>query len=182
VTFASALYLTIDSTSGVVRHACAGILVGVNTSPDFDIPSGQLVVVHRNTRQIVAVHELGGQPDSLALAPDRKSAAIVIENERDEDENDGLIPQLPSGKLLIVDLRGAAKNWKITEADLSPVAAAAFEGSDLEPEFVDINDQNEAVVSFQENNHLAVVDITTGKTFSQFSADSVPLNNVDTVE
>jgi len=158
------------------------VLVGVNTSESFTKPSGKLVVVHRNTRQIVAEHQLGGQPDSLALAPDRKRAAIVIENERDEDENDGLIPQLPSGKLLIVDLRGAAKNWKITEADLSAVAANAFAGDDLEVEYVDINSQNKAVVSFQENNHLAVVDIVSGTTLSQFSAGAVTLDNVDGTE
>jgi hypothetical protein len=158
------------------------VLVGVNTSPDYLHPSGRLVVVHRNTRQIVAVHELGGQPDALALAPDRKRAAIVLENERDEDLNDGLIPQLPSGTLLIVDLRGPAAKWSITEADLSPVAAGAFAGVDLEIEYVDINQENEAVVSFQENNHLAVVDLVTGQTVHHFSAGSVELDNVDTLE
>jgi hypothetical protein len=158
------------------------VLVGVNTSLDYLHPSGQLVVVHRNTRRIVAVHELGGQPDALVLAPDRKRAAIVLENERDEDLGDGLIPQLPSGKLLIVDLRGPARMWRITEADLSPVAAGAFAGEDLEVEYVDINKYNKAVVSFQENNHLAVVDLVTGQTLSHFSAGSVELNNVDTLE
>ncbi len=169
-----------DPTSLVVLDPL--ILVGVNTSESYTHPSGKLVVVHRNTRQIVAEHELGGQPDSLALAPDRKRLAIVIENERDEDLDDGLIPQLPSGKLLIVDLRGAAKNWEITEADLSPVAAEAFAGTDLEPEFVDINQHNKAVVTFQENNHLAIIDLLTGETLSQFPAGSVGLENVDSNE
>ncbi len=169
-----------DPTSLVVLDPL--VLVGVNTSESFTKPSGKLVVVHRNTRKIVAEHQLGGQPDSLALAPDRKRVAIVIENERDEDLNDGLIPQPPSGKLLIVDLRGAAKNWKVMEADLSPVVANAFAGEDLEVEYVDINNQNEAVVSFQENNHLAVVDIVTGKTLSQFPAGDVTLDNVDATE
>jgi hypothetical protein len=159
------------------------ILVGVNTSAgDFVNASGKLVVVHRHNRNIVATHELGGQPDSIALAPDRKRAAIVIENERNEDLNDGLIPQLPTGKLLIVDLQGNANNWTITEADLSPIAAAAPAGNDLEPEYVDINKVNEAVVSFQENNYLAIVDLTTGQTIDHFSAGSVALNNVDTDE
>ncbi|WP_020587310.1 esterase-like activity of phytase family protein [Desulfobacter curvatus] len=158
------------------------VLVGVNTSESYDNPSGQLVVVHRNTRQIVAVHELDGQPDSLALAPDHKRAAIVIENERNEDLNNGIIPQLPSGTLLIVDLRGPAKNWKITEADFSDVKETAFSGTDLEVEYVDINSRNQAVVSFQENNHLAIVDLVTGKTVNNFSAGKVVLNNVDTKE
>ncbi|RPH96853.1 MAG: alkaline phosphatase, partial [Lysobacterales bacterium] len=59
-----------DPTSLVVLDPL--VLVGVNTSESYTNPSGKLVVVHRNTRQIVAEHELGGQPDSLALAPDRK--------------------------------------------------------------------------------------------------------------
>nr|WP_320016083.1 esterase-like activity of phytase family protein [uncultured Desulfobacter sp.] len=155
------------------------VLVGVNTSESYTNPSGQLVVVHRETRQIVAVHELGGQPDSLAMAPDHKRAAIVIENERDEDLNAGILPQLPSGTLLIVDLQGSAKNWEITEVDFSDVKKKAFQGTDLEVEYVDINSRNQAVVSFQENNHLAIVDLVTGKTVNHFSAGKVVLNNVD---
>lgn len=159
------------------------VLVGVNTSESFTEPSGKLVVVHRNRQEIVAEYELGGQPDSLALAPDRKRAAIVIENERDEDFNDGIIPQLPAGRLLIVDLHGAADKWTIAEADLSPVASlGATGGADLEPEYVDINEDNEAVVSFQENNVLAVVDLVTGETLEAFDAGSVELQNVDVLE
>ena len=139
------------------------VLVGVNTSASFDEPSGQLLVIHRQSRDTLAVFELDGQPDSLALAPDGKRAAIVIENERDEDENDGLLPQLPSGGLKIVDLFGAPKHWQIRDADLSPAAASADNGVDLEPEYVDINAKNLAVVTFQENNHLAVVNYGDGQ-------------------
>lgn len=169
-----------EPTSLVVRGHL--VLVGVNTSPDFDNPSGKLVVVNRFSRQIVAEYDLGGQPDSLALAPNKLRVAIVLENERDEDENGGIIPQLPSGKLLIVDMFGRADKWTIREADLSPVAASAPAGSDLEPEFVDINKQNEAVVTFQENNYLAVVDIVSGETINHFSAGSATIHNVDTLE
>jgi len=158
------------------------VLVAVNTSSSFTSPSGKLVVVDRNTRQIVAEHVLPGQPDSIALAPDQKRAAIVIENERDEDFNDGLLPQYPSGALMIVDLNGNPGEWIIKAADLSQVAMHAFEGSDLEPEFVDINEKNEAVVTFQENNHIAIVDLRTGKTLADFSAGSALLRNVDTEE
>lgn len=158
------------------------VLVAVNTSPDFDNPSGELVVVDLASRSIVASRPLAGQPDSVALAPDGKRAAIVIENERDEDQDGGLIPQAPSGGLQVVKLAGTPSSWKVRDVDLSPVATNAFAGSDLEPEYVDINDDNLAVVSFQENNHLAVVDIKTRKTVSQFSAGTVDLSNVDTEE
>jgi hypothetical protein len=84
--------------------------------------------------------------------------------------------------LLIVNLRGPAARWSIAAADLSQVSAAAFAGDDLEPEYVDINGQNEAVISFQENNHLAIVDMATATTTNQFSAGVVDLTNVDTLE
>lgn len=161
------------------------VLVGVNTSASFTDPSGQLVVVDRKTRSIVAVHELDGQPDALSLAPNNKRLAIVIENERDEDLNGGLIPQTPdnpTGTLLIVRLKGAPADWTITEADLSPVAAAAPAGTDLEAEYVDINEEDEAVVTFQENNYLAIVDMKTGTVINHFSAGSTTLHNVDNAE
>ncbi|SFM33403.1 esterase-like activity of phytase family protein [Marinobacter zhejiangensis] len=157
-------------------------LVAVNTSESFTNPSGKLVVVNRQTRAVVAEHLLDGQPDSVALSPDQRYLAIVIENERDEDENGGLIPQYPSGGLKIVRIHGQPTTWTITDADLSPVAANAPAGSDLEPEYVDINQRNEAVVSFQENNHFAIVDLTSGRTLNEFSAGSVELNNVDSAE
>ncbi|GAB5452789.1 MAG: esterase-like activity of phytase family protein [Halioglobus sp.] len=158
------------------------VLVAVNTSASFTEPSGKLVVVHRRTRDIVAEYELGGQPDSIALAPDGKRAAIVIENERDEDLNDGLLPQFPGGGLIVVGLNGHPASWPMLPADFSAVAAGAANGSDLEPEFVDINAENEAVITFQENNHLAVFDLVRGVVISEFSAGSASLSNVDTEE
>ncbi len=158
------------------------ILVASNTSPDFDNPSGQLLVIHRQTRQTLATHDLSGQPDSVALSPDGKYAAIVIENERDEDENGGLIPQAPTGGMEVLKLKGHPVNWELYPIDFSAVMATAFAGGDLEPEYVDINNKNLAVVSFQENNHIAVVDLDKCKIVGNFSAGTVMLSNVDTAE
>lgn len=169
-----------EPTSLIIRGKL--VLVAVNTSTSFTDPSGKLLVLNRLNHKIVAEYDLGGQPDSLALAPNHMRAAIVIENERNEDLNDGLIPQAPTGKLMIVDMRGKADSWTIREADLSPVAAAAPAGDDLEPEYVDINKENEAVVTFQENNYLAIVDIVSGKVINHFSAGSVEIHNVDNAE
>lgn len=68
--------------------------------------------------------------------------------------------------------------------DLSEVANSSeiYAGTDLEPEYVDINDQNEAVISFQENNYFAVIDITTGAVINHFPAGSVELHDVDIEE
>jgi hypothetical protein len=82
-------------------------LGAVDTSASFTEPSGVLVVVDLRTRTVAATHDLGGQPDSVDISKDGRYAAIAIENERDEDVNDGEIPQAPAGFLTIVDLRGA---------------------------------------------------------------------------
>ncbi|BFM06367.1 esterase-like activity of phytase family protein [Halioxenophilus aromaticivorans] len=169
-----------EPTSLVLRGGF--VLVGVNTSESFTNPSGKLVIINRFSREVVREIDLGGQPDSVAISPDKMTAAIVIENERDEDLNDGLLPQLPSGGLMILDMKGAIADWTLRQADLSPVADAAPAGSDLEPEFVDINDENEAVITFQENNYLAVVALNTGATINHFSAGSAIINNVDNEE
>ncbi|MGD9998704.1 MAG: YncE family protein, partial [Ilumatobacteraceae bacterium] len=65
-----------------------------NSDDDFLSPSGTLHVIDVGTRQIVKTFQLGGQPDSVALSPDGKYAAIVLENQRNEDLNDGALPQL----------------------------------------------------------------------------------------
>lgn len=64
-------------------------LAVVDTSPSFSAPSGELVVVDLETRDILRRIDLGGQPDSIAVSPDRHYAAITIENERDEEADDG---------------------------------------------------------------------------------------------
>jgi hypothetical protein len=148
----------------------------VNTSESFVNPSGDLVIVNSSTRQIVQRIALAGQPDSVAVSPDKRYAAIVIENERDEDVDDGLIPQLPAGSLQILDLRTLA----LRTVALTGLAQTAPE--DPEAEFVDINRRNEAVVSMQENNHLAIVDIERAKVIRHFPAGSVTVRDVDATE
>ena len=159
------------------------VIVGVNTSESFVNPSGKLVVIDRLTRSVITEYPLSGQPDSVALSPDQRYLAVVIENERDEDLDDGLLPQLPTGGLEIFAIpASAAHPWTTYPADLGPAAAAAPNGDDLEPEYVDINGRNQAVITFQENNYLAVVNLRTGRTISHFSAGEVELSNVDTEE
>ena len=51
-------------------------LAAVNTSKSFTDPSGKLQVINIRTRQIVCSIDLGGQPDSIAVSPDGRYAAI----------------------------------------------------------------------------------------------------------
>jgi hypothetical protein len=152
-------------------------VVGVNTSASFVSPSGQLVVVDISTRKEVARLTLPGQPDSVAVSKDGKYIAIAIENERDESVGGGAIPQLPAGSLVIVDVAGAPNTWKSRIVDLTGIAGVA--PTDPEPEYVAINDDNIAVVTMQENNHIALVDLASGKVTKHFTAGSVNLEKID---
>jgi hypothetical protein len=166
-----------EPTSVVVAGSNA--LVGVVTSESFDKPSGHVAVVNVATKAVVATCDLGGQPDSVAKSADGKFLAVVIENERDEEVNDGVIPQLPGGNLTILPLADGAPDCAAkVVVDLAGLAAVAPE--DPEPELVDINAANQAVVTLQENNHIAIVDLSTGKVTVNFTAGTVDLASIDT--
>ncbi|MGW5051126.1 esterase-like activity of phytase family protein [Actinokineospora sp. NPDC004072] len=155
-------------------------LVAVNTSASHAAPSGALVVVELRSRRIVARHELGGQPDSIDVSPDGRYAAVAIENERDEDVDDGALPQAPAGFLTVVDLRGAPAGWSQRRVELTGIAEVA--PSDPEPEYVSVNARNQAAVTLQENNHIAVVDLPTGRVVRHFSAGTATVAGVDTAD
>ncbi len=147
--------------------------VGVNTSESYTAPSGELKAIDVVTGEELASCDLGGQPDSVAKAQDGSFIAVAIENERDEDLNDGIIPQGPAGDLVIARLKdGMLDCGGITRVDLTGLADVA--PSDPEPEYVDINAEGEIVVTMQENNHIAVVS-KDGKLLSHFSAGAVDL-------
>ena len=167
-----------EPTSVAVRGKYA--LVAVNTSEDFVNTSGEVAVVNIKTQNIVQDIPLDGQPDSIAVSPDNKYAAIAIENERDEDLGNGEPPQAPGGSLDVIDLAGKPENWNVRNINLDGVAELF--PNDAEPEYVDINYRNIAVVTFQENNHIALVNLRTGHVTNDFSAGTVNLTQIDTKE
>ncbi len=168
-----------EPTSVAILNKVA--VVAVDTSDgDFVNPSGKLFVIDLTTRLIFETIELGGQPDSVAVSPDQKYVAVVLENQRDEDLNDGLLPQLPGGQLVVIRTTGGPTDWQVSHVDFTGLAMP--DPSDPEPEYVDINRRNQAVVSLQENNHFAVVDLKTGAITSDFTAGTVDLDGIDATE
>ena len=154
------------------------VFAAVNTSESYAKPSGKLVTVDPATHKILAECDLGGQPDSVAAAPDGSFLAIAIENERDEELNDGELPQMPAGYLVKLPVRdGAADCAALQKIDMTGLAEIAPE--DPEPEFVDINAKGEIVLTLQENNHIVVVG-SDGNVLHHFSAGSVDLDGIDT--
>ncbi|MHA3978915.1 esterase-like activity of phytase family protein [Halovulum sp. GXIMD14794] len=156
------------------------VYVGINTSESYVEPSGALAQFDAVTGEELARCDLGGQPDSVAVAGDEGFVAVAIENERDEDLNDGEIPQMPAGTVAIVPTAGGSMDCDgIVFADVTGLAEVA--PSDPEPEFVDINGLGEIVVTLQENNHLVVL-ASDGSVVNHFSAGSVDLTGIDTEE
>lgn len=166
-----------EPTAVAVRGEHA--LAVVNTSVNFIDTSGELVVVDIANRTVVANIDLGGQPDSIAVSPDGRYAAVAIENERDEEQGNDQPPQAPAGFLVIVDLVGAPEEWRTRTVDFTGVPD--FSPDDAEPEYVDINRRNIAVVTLQENNHIVLVRLKDGTIRRHFSAGSVDLRRLDTM-
>ena len=154
------------------------IFAGVNTSESFASPSGKLVTVDPATKAVVAECDIGGQPDSVAKAKDGSFLAIAVENERDEELNDGALPQMPAGYVVKLPIKdGAVDCAAMQKIEMTGLAAVA--GDDPEPEFVDVNDGGEIVVTLQENNHIIVIG-ADGVVSGHFSAGAVDLTGIDT--
>ncbi|ESR22599.1 esterase-like activity of phytase family protein [Lutibaculum baratangense] len=175
---AAAGFVPLDGEPTSVVVAGGKAFVGVKTSESYTEPSGQVATVDIAGTSVEATCDIPGQPDSVALSKDGGRLAVVLENERDEDLNDGQIPQLPSGSLVIFSVAdGAVDCASMQEVDLTGLAEIAPE--DAEPEFVDVNEAGEAVVTLQENNHIAIVDLESGEVTAHFSAGTVDLDGID---
>lgn len=165
------------------------LVVISETGKDYENPKGRVDVIKLSDRKKVGSYDLGGQPDSIAISPDGKHAAIAIENERNEDKGDGGLPQLPTGFVQTIMLEGdPASDWKpvpvrFHDEDGTPLPKVAEAGldtpEDLEPEYVSINGRNQLAVTLQENNGAAIIDLNTNEITSVFSTGSVDLENVD---
>ncbi|MDQ0133614.1 hypothetical protein J2T08_001515 [Neorhizobium galegae] len=154
------------------------VLAAVNTGESKQKPTGMLAVVDIVTKKVDLTCDLGGQPDSIAVSKDKTFAAIAIENERDEEVNDGALPQMPAGDLVIVSLKdGTADCASIKHVTLTGLAGVAPE--DPEPEFVAINDKGEIALTMQENNEIVIIDGKTGQVTGHFSAGKADLEGID---
>ncbi|MGV8953767.1 MAG: esterase-like activity of phytase family protein, partial [Cypionkella sp.] len=172
-------YLAMDGEPTSVTVIGAKAYVAVNTRKDFVDQSGKLVVVDIATKSIDGEFQLGGQPDSIAHNKAGTILAIAIENERDEEVNDGDLPQLPSGYLVLVTLT----DGKVTEAGIKKVEVTGLSDvapEDAEPEFVAFNDNDEIALTMQENNWIVIVDAKTGTVTGGFSAGSTSVADIDT--
>jgi hypothetical protein len=172
--------LAFDGEPTAVSTLGGTVFVGVNTSPTYTAPSGRVAAVDIATKTEIASCDLGGQPDSTAVAPDGSFVVVAVENERDEDLGDGGLPQMPAGYVAIVPLAdGVMQCDDLIRADVTGLAEIFPE--DPEPEFVDVNAAGEIVVTLQENNHIVILG-PDGTVLSHFPAGAVDLEGIDATE
>jgi hypothetical protein len=159
------------------------VLSCVNTSTNYINVSGKLIVIDIASQAIVATFELGGQPDSIKVSNDGKYAVIAVENERDESINGGDLPQNPPGYVVVVDIditQDPQMTWKLTTVTVAGLPGLDVP-SDPEPEFVDINDNNVAAVTVQENNAVVLIDCKSKNVVRSFTAGSTSVSTVDVI-
>ena len=154
--------------------------VAVNTSESYKNPSGKVHAINLKSQKEINRCELWGQPDSTASSADGSFISIAIVNERDEDLQNGRIPQMPARNLVMTSIGDGSlvcgsMNW------VNMTGLVSIGTEDPEPEFVDINDIGETVLTLQENNHIAVVD-QDGKIISHFSAGTTDLEKIDALD
>jgi hypothetical protein len=196
---AADLGLSADASPTSVAIVGNRVLVVVDTSADFTAPTGVLVVADLTTHAVLHTIELGGQPDSIVLTPDKTTAAIAMENQRDEEATppgaeEGDLPQLPAGFVQLVDLTPAeVTTWAADRVDLvngdgSAMALLADAGLDTpqdpEPEYVAVNPSGTTLaVTLQENNGVVLIDLTHGvagaAVSGAFSTGSVAVSGID---
>ena len=154
------------------------VLVAVDTSKQFFQPEGHLATIDLASRKVVDRCQLQGQPDSVALDKGAKHLVVVMENQRDEGLNKGALPQLPAGNVTILPLKSGLPDCTRAHP-ISLDGLAQIAPTDPEPEFVKVNAQGLAVVTLQENNHIALIDVAKRRVVGHFSAGSVNLKEVD---
>lgn len=154
-------------------------------TPAIGTRAGRLAVVDVRTHRQVASYDLGGQPDSIAVSPDGRYAAIAMENQRNEaytppGGEEGDLPQAPAGSVKVVDLTRPVTALDIADV---PLTAADLQGLDTpedpEPEYVDIDAHDQLAVTLQENNGVAVIDLPSRTVKHVWSAGNDRVSGID---
>jgi hypothetical protein len=163
---------------GVNSVAVHDGLVAAAIAADAVVERGY-VAIFQTDGTFVAAYEAGVLPDSVAFSPDGRFLVTA-----DEGEPDDLYDNDPEGSVTVIDLQPGAASASVTRVtfeDFNASGSRAAEldpeirifgvksdntpstvAEDLEPEYVAFTpDSTQAVISLQENNALAVIDLAT---------------------
>lgn len=183
-----------EPTSVAITDDGRFAVVAVRLGDDADHANPGILRVYDigNLKRIALVKEVsvGIGPDAIALAGGGKTlrAVVAIEDEETNRDGDATTPGVRPGRIDVVglqDLYGATSTG-LQSLDLVPalVGAGVDYPTDPQPEFVAVNQQTmQAAVTLQENNAIAIVDLsdpTTPVLSRVFSAGTVErINSAD---
>jgi DNA-binding beta-propeller fold protein YncE len=160
-----------DSINSVAAQD--GLVVAAVEGPEID-SIGQLVFMDTDGT-VLASYEAGVLPDMVGFSPD--GAYAVVANEGEPNDEYTLDPE---GSVTIIDISGGVEDASVMQvgftafnadgeradelpADVRIFGPDATVAQDLEPEYVTFSpDSSTAFVSMQENNAIAVIDLTSG--------------------
>jgi hypothetical protein len=174
----------IASRSVVWEIELGGQPDSVKISPDQQYAA---VIIENERSETICV---GGTQTGLEVVENADDYVPEVNTTEDLCEDGmgviGGLPQTPfgnpAGYLAVVEITGPnPAAWTRYDVDLTGLSGA-YAPEDPEPEFVDINSRNEAVVTLQENNHIAIVDLRRRVIIEDFPAGSVDLHGVDATE
>ncbi|MCB1056676.1 MAG: choice-of-anchor I family protein [Acidobacteria bacterium] len=154
--------------------AVHGDLVAVAVEAEDTQAPGR-AVFYSTAGELLASVEVGSLPDMITFTPDGKKVLVANEGEPKDYCSPGLAAD-PEGSISVIDLSAGAAG--LTQAAVTTAGFAAFNGGvpagvrifgpgatvaqDLEPEYITVSpDSRTAWISLQENNALAVLDLTT---------------------
>ncbi|MBN2003731.1 MAG: choice-of-anchor I family protein, partial [Anaerolineae bacterium] len=155
--------------AGVTSVAYGNGMIAAAVPADPKTDDGAVVLIQGDTWVSVTV---GALPDMLTFTPDGSKLLVANEGEPNDDYDVD-----PEGSISVIDVTGGISG--VTQADVTQVGFTAFNApvaidpairiygpnatvaQDLEPEYIAVSaDSTTAWVTLQENNALAVVDLT----------------------
>ncbi|NHN28970.1 choice-of-anchor I domain-containing protein [Paenibacillus agricola] len=141
-------------------------LAAVRTGDDKNTASkGIVAVIDLTTYAVAKTYEVGIGPDSIVLSKDGKYAVVAIEDEEIDiakDEIDYKNAKRPGSIAVISFAGGDATQGELTDikVDLTAVKGAIYP-HDPQPEYIAISpDSLTAAITLQENNAIAMVDLS----------------------
>jgi 2',3'-cyclic-nucleotide 2'-phosphodiesterase (5'-nucleotidase family) len=165
--FSTLGFATTDITSVAVKDGVVAVALPAASSAD----PGQVVFLDATTLAVLGSVTVGALPDMLTFTPDGTKVLVANEAEFQEDGTAGA-----AGSVSIIDISGGIATATVQtagftafdgqEATLRAAGVRIFEGQsvslDVEPEYIAISpDGTQAMVTLQEANAVAILDIAT---------------------
>lgn len=164
-----------DPTSvAITPNGKYAIVAVIDTEdPLADYP-GALVFIDVATRTIAGKIDIGVGPDAVRVTPDGSKVLVAI-----EDEGATASPRPGSLQVVSIDYENPAAST-LTTIPMTPDVGE--HRADAQPEFIDVSaDGTTAIVSLQENNAIAVIDLVT-LTVTRYIDAGVATHDADLAE